>query len=150
MARKHGNRIRIYNDDYILGTGEEGCSPSQSKGKRRLENWNVTIFESVPRLGQRLCTARILSHLHGENANSFEDGGFGMKPIDAIQAVTINAADLIAELIKSERRSGPLRDVIAVTNLQRRESTRKCDVCDEGWQSSEAVSEKGDCSEETF
>jgi imidazolonepropionase-like amidohydrolase len=100
LAKEHGTYLvfDIYNDDYILGMGEKvGMLPESIEKERNLGKLQRANFRKAYEAGAKLAFGTDSGvYPHGDNAKQFSKMvEFGMKPMDAIQAATVNAADLI-------------------------------------------------------
>ena len=100
LAKEHGTYLvfDIYNDDFILQEGakagmlEESIEKEKKIGRLQREN-----FKHAYQSGAKMAFGTDSGvYPHGDNAKQFITmTTWGMKPIEAIQAATINAADLI-------------------------------------------------------
>ena len=100
LAKEHGTYLvfDIYNDDYILGMGEKvGMLPESIEKEKKIGKLQRENFRKAFQAGAKIAYGTDSGvYPHGDNAKQFAKMvEFGMKPIDAIQAATINAADLI-------------------------------------------------------
>jgi len=100
LAKQHGTYLvfDIYNDDYILSQGEKaGMLPESVEKERKLGRLQRENFRHAFQSGARIAYGTDSGvYPHGDNARQFAKMvEWGMKPLDAIQAATINAADLI-------------------------------------------------------
>jgi len=120
MAKQHGTFLvfDIYNDDYILSRGEkvgmlrESIEKEKALGRLQREN-----FRKAFQAGAKIAFGTDAGvYPHGDNAKQFAKMvEWGMKPIDAIQAATINAAELMGWADRvGELSPGRFADVIAV------------------------------------
>jgi imidazolonepropionase-like amidohydrolase len=120
LAKEHGTYLvfDIYNDDYILGMGEKvGMLPESIEKERNIGKLQRANFRKAYEAGAKLAFGTDSGvYPHGDNAKQFSKMiEFGMKPVDAIQAATINAADLIGWADKvGALEKGHFADVIAV------------------------------------
>jgi imidazolonepropionase-like amidohydrolase len=121
LAKQHGTYLDfdIYNDDYILQEGAKAGMLAESIEKEkkigRLQREN---FQHAFQAGTKMAFATDAGvYPHGDNAKQFAKMvEFGMKPIDAIQAATINAADLLGWAGKvGAIETGHYADIIAVS-----------------------------------
>ncbi len=100
MTTQHGTYLvfDIYNDDYILKEGlKAGMLPEsieKEKGIGKLQRQN---FRHAYLGGVKMAFGTDGGvYPHGDNARQFAIMvEYGMKPIEAIQAATVNAADLV-------------------------------------------------------
>src|SRR5712671_3745268 len=118
LAKQHGTYLvfDIYNDDFILQEGAkagmlaESIEKEKKIGRLQRENFRHA-FQSGAKIAYGTDSG---VYPHGDNAKQFgKMVEWGMKPIDAIQAATINAADLIG--VKAGAiEAGNFADIIAV------------------------------------
>jgi len=118
LAKQHGTYLvfDIYNDDFILQQGEkvgmlqESIEKEKMVGRLQREN-----FRKAFQAGAKIAFGTDSGvYPHGDNAKQFAKMvEWGMKPIDAIQAATINAADLIG-IKAGSLEAGNYADIIAV------------------------------------
>ncbi len=118
LAKQHGTYLvfDIYNDDFILQQGEkvgmlqESIEKEKMIGRLQREN-----FRKAFKTGAKIAFGTDSGvYPHGDNAKQFAKMvEWGMRPIDAIQAATINAADLIGVKAGSLE-AGNFADIIAV------------------------------------
>jgi len=121
LAKQHGAYLvfDIYNDDFILQEGEkagmlkESIEKEKKIGRLQRENFRHA-FESGAKMAFGTDSG---VYPHGDNAKQFAKMvEWGMKPLDALQAATINAADLIGWASKvGALEPGHNADVIAVS-----------------------------------
>jgi imidazolonepropionase-like amidohydrolase len=120
LAKEHGTYLvmDIYNDDYILQHGAEaGMLPEsieKEKGIGRLQREN---FRRAHEAGVRMAFGTDAGvYPHGDNAKQFAKMvQWGMTPLEAIQAATLGAADLMGWAGKvGVLAPGAYADVIAV------------------------------------
>jgi imidazolonepropionase-like amidohydrolase len=121
LAKEHGTYLvfDIYNDDYILQEGakagmlQESIEKEKKIGRLQREN-----FKHAFQAGAKMAYGTDSGvYPHGDNAKQFITmTAWGMKPIDAIQAATIHAADLLgwSDTVGSLE-PGHFADVIAVS-----------------------------------
>lgn len=100
LAKQHGTYLDfdIYNDDFILQEGAKaGMLPESIEKEKKLGRLQRENFRKAFQAGCRMGFATDAGvYPHGDNARQFAKMvEWGMKPIDAIQAATINAADVI-------------------------------------------------------
>jgi imidazolonepropionase-like amidohydrolase len=120
LAKQHGTYLvfDIYNDDYILAEGEkagmlhESVEKEKKIGRQQRENFRHA-FQSGAKIAYGTDAG---VYPHGDNAKQFAKMvEWGMKPLDAIQAATINAADLLGWKDQvGSLEAGYYADVIAV------------------------------------
>ncbi len=121
LAKQRGAYLvfDIYNDDFILQEGEkagmlkESIEKEKKIGRLQRENFRHA-FESGAKMAFGTDSG---VYPHGDNAKQFAKMvEWGMKPLDALQAATINAADLIGWASKvGALEPGHNADVIAVS-----------------------------------
>ena len=120
LAKEHGTYLvfDIYNDDYILGMGEKvGMLPESIEKERNIGKLQRANFRKAYEAGAKMAFGTDSGvYPHGDNAKQFAKMvEFGMKPVDAIKAATVNAADLIGWADKvGTLEQGHYADVIAV------------------------------------
>jgi len=100
LAKQHGTYLvfDIYNDDFILQEGAKaGMLPESIEKEKKLGRLQRENFRKAFQAGAKMAFGTDSGvYPHGDNAKQFAKMvEWGMKPIDAIQASTINAADLI-------------------------------------------------------
>jgi imidazolonepropionase-like amidohydrolase len=100
LAKQHGTYLvfDIYNDDYILGEGAKiGMLPESIEKEKKLGRLQRENFRHAFQSGAKMAFGTDSGvYPHGDNAKQFAKMvEWGMKPIDAIQAATFHAADLI-------------------------------------------------------
>ncbi len=100
LAKQHGAYLvfDIYNDDYILEEGaKSGMLPESIEKEKKLGHLQRENFRKAYLAGCKMAFGTDGGvYPHGDNAKQFVTMvEYGMKPIDAIRAATINAADLL-------------------------------------------------------
>jgi len=100
LARQHGTYLvfDIYNDDFILQEGAKaGMLPESIEKERKLGKLQRENFRHAFQSGAKMAFGTDSGvYPHGDNAKQFAKMvEWGMKPLDAIQSATINAADLL-------------------------------------------------------
>ena len=120
LAKQHGTYLvfDIYNDDFILQEGATaGMLPESIEKEKKLGRLQRENFRKAFQAGAKMAFGTDSGvYPHGDNAKQFAKMvEWGMKPIDAIQASTINAADLIgwSEKVGSLEK-GRYADLVAV------------------------------------
>jgi imidazolonepropionase-like amidohydrolase len=120
LAKQHGTYLvfDIYNDDYILQEGAKvGMLPESIKKEKKIGRLQRENFRHAYQSGAKMAFGTDSGvYPHGDNAKQFgKMVEWGMKPLDAIQAATVNAADLLgwADRI-GVIESGHYADVIGV------------------------------------
>jgi imidazolonepropionase-like amidohydrolase len=120
LAKEHGTYLvfDIYNDDYILGMGEKnGVLPESMEKERKIGRLQRENFRKAFQAGVKMAYGTDAGvYPNGDNANQFvKMVEWGMKPIDAIQAATVNAADLIGWADKvGAIEKGHFADIVAI------------------------------------
>src|SRR5579859_713694 len=118
LAKQHGTYLvfDIYNDDYILQMGAKaGMLPESIEKEKKIGRLQRENFRKALKAGAKIAFGTDSGvYPHGDNAKQFAKMvEWGMKPIDAIQAATVNAADLIG--VKAGAiEAGNFADIIAV------------------------------------
>ena len=121
LAKQHGTYLvfDIYNDDYILQEGAKaGMLPESIEKEKKIGRQQRENFRHAFQSGAKIAFGTDAGvYPHGDNAKQFAKMvEWGMKPIDAIQAATISAADLIAWGDKiGALETGYYADLIAVS-----------------------------------
>jgi imidazolonepropionase-like amidohydrolase len=100
LAKQRGTYLvfDIYNDDFILQEGAKaGMLPESIEKEKKIGRLQRENFRHAFQLGAKIAFGTDAGvYPHGDNAKQFAKMvEWGMKPIDAIQAATIRAADLI-------------------------------------------------------
>jgi imidazolonepropionase-like amidohydrolase len=122
LMKKHGTYLvaDIYNDDYILseykrlGFPDKIINKEKMVGKLQREN-----FSKAVKAGVKIAFGTDAGvYPHGWNAKQFfYMVKFGLTPMQAIQAATVNAADLLSWTAKTGSiTKGKYADIIAVEN----------------------------------
>ncbi|MFI5087560.1 MAG: amidohydrolase family protein, partial [Terriglobales bacterium] len=120
LAKEHGTYLvfDIYNDDYILAMGEKaGMLPESIEKEKQIGRLQRENFRKAFQAGAKMAFGTDAGvYPHGENARQFAKMvEWGMKPLDAIQAATIHAADLLGWSDKvGTLEKGRYADLIAV------------------------------------
>ncbi len=101
LAKQHGTFLvfDIYNDDYILREGAKvGMLPESIEKERAVGKVQRENFRRAYLAGAKLAFGTDGGvYPHGDNAKQFAYMvEFGMKPIEAIRAATMSAAELLA------------------------------------------------------
>ncbi len=121
LAKQHGTYLvfDIYNDDYILSEGAKvGMLPESIEKEKKVGRLQRENFRHAWQSGTKMAYGTDSGvYPHGDNAKQFAKMiEWGMKPIDAIQAATIRAADLIGWADKvGALETGHEADIIAVS-----------------------------------
>jgi imidazolonepropionase-like amidohydrolase len=120
LAKQHGTYLDfdIYNDDFILQEGAKaGMLPESIEKEKKIGRLQRENFRRAFQAGTKMAFATDAGvYPHGDNAKQFgKMVEWGMKPIDAIQAATVNAADLLGWADKvGAIEPGHFADIIAV------------------------------------
>ncbi len=120
MAKKSGTYLSmdIYNTEYTLAEGEKNGVPKENLDKERLVGKTQRdSFAQAVKAGARVVLGSDAGiYPHGDNAKQLARMvRFGMTPLQAIQASTIESARLLGWQDRvGELRAGKLADVIAV------------------------------------
>jgi len=120
LARKHGTFLvmDIYNDTFILEHGARvGMLPESLEKERSIGQLQRDNFRKAFQAGVRMAFGSDGGvYPHGDNGRQFSYMvQYGMSPLEAIQAATIRAAELIGWPDKvGEIRPGFFADIIAV------------------------------------
>jgi imidazolonepropionase-like amidohydrolase len=120
LAKQHGTFLDfdIYNDDFILQEGAKaGMLPESIEKEKKIGRLQRENFRRAFQAGTKMAFATDAGvYPHGDNAKQFgKMVEWGMKPLDAIQAATVNAADLLGWADKvGAIEPGHYADIIAV------------------------------------
>ncbi len=120
MAKKAGTyfSMDIYNTEYILGEGEKaGILPESLDKERVVGGKQRASFSQAVKAGVKMVFGSDAGvYPHGDNGNQFTRMvKFGMTPMQAIQAATINPATMLKQQDKTGSiRVGKLADIISV------------------------------------
>jgi imidazolonepropionase-like amidohydrolase len=121
LAKQHGTYLvfDIYNDDFILQEGAKaGMLPESIEKEKKIGRLQRENFRHAFQAGTKMAFGTDSGvYPHGDNARQFAKMvEWGMKPLDAIQAATVNAADLIGWPDKiGALETGHYADLIAVS-----------------------------------
>lgn len=120
LAKQHGTwfSMDIYNDDYILAEGAKNGVPEASLAKERAVGLKQRqTFQAAHRAGVKMVFGTDAGvYPHGGNAKQFAKmTEWGMTPMQAIQAATVNAGEALG-MAKDVGAIAPGRygDIIAV------------------------------------
>jgi len=120
LAKQHGTYLvfDIYNDDFILQEGAKaGMLPESVEKEKKVGRLQRENFRKAFQAGAKIAFGTDSGvYPHGDNARQFgKMVEWGMQPLDAIRAATLNAADLIgwSEKVGSLEK-GHYADLIAV------------------------------------
>ena len=120
LAKQHGTFLvfDIYNDDFILQEGAKaGMLPESIEKEKKIGRLQRENFRRAFAQGAKIAFGTDSGvYPHGDNAKQFgKMVEWGMKPVDAIQAATLNAADLIGIGGKAgSLEPGYFADIVAV------------------------------------
>lgn len=133
LAKQHGTwfDMDIYNDDYILAAGTSNGTEQESLDKERMVGLKQRqTFQRAVRAGVKMIFGTDAGvYPHGDNAKQFAKMvQWGMTPLQAIQAATVNASDALGRkdvgIIEPGRygdfvavRGDPLRDVSLLVHV---------------------------------
>jgi len=121
LAKQHGTYLvfDIYNDDFILQEGAKvGMLPESIEKEKKIGRLQRENFRHAFQSGAKIAFGTDSGvYPHGDNAKQFgKMVEWGMKPLDAIQAATIRAADLMGWSAKvGTLEPDHFADVIAVS-----------------------------------
>jgi imidazolonepropionase-like amidohydrolase len=107
----------IYNDDYILATGTANGTEQQSLDKERMVGRaQRETFRRAVRAGVKMIFGTDAGvYPHGDNAKQFAKMvEWGMTPLQAIQAATLNASEALGRNNVGVIEPGRYGDLIAV------------------------------------
>ena len=120
-AKKRGTYLvfDIYNDDFILQEGAKaGMLPESIEKEKKIGRLQRENFRKAWQAGAKIAFGTDSGvYPHGDNARQFAKMvEWGMKPVDAIQAATVKAADLLGWADKvGAVETGHYADIIAVS-----------------------------------
>jgi imidazolonepropionase-like amidohydrolase len=119
LAKQHGTwfDMDIYNDDYILATGTKNGTEQESLDKERMIGLKQRqTFQRAVRAGVKIIFGTDAGvYPHGDNAKQFAKMvQWGMTPLQAIQAATLNASQALARNDVGVLEPGRYGDIIAV------------------------------------
>ena len=121
LAKQHGTYfvMDIYNDDFILQEGpKNGMSAELINKERGVGQTQRANFRKAHAAGVKMAFGTDAGvYPHGDNAKQFHTMvQFGMTPVEAIQAATIFAADLLGRSADiGSLSAGHYADLVAVT-----------------------------------
>jgi imidazolonepropionase-like amidohydrolase len=121
LAKAHGTWLvfDIYNDDFILSEGlKNGMLPESIEKEKKIGRLQRENFKKAFLGGAKMAFGTDAAvYPHGDNAKQFAKMvEWGMKPIDAIRAATLNAADLMGWKDKvGDLSPGHYADLVAVS-----------------------------------
>jgi len=120
LAKARGTYLvfDIYNDDFILSEGlKNGMLPESIEKEKKIGRLQRENFRKAWKAGAKMAFGTDAGvYPHGDNARQFAKMvEWGMNPIDALRAATLNAADLMGWKDKvGELTPGHYADLIAV------------------------------------
>ena len=119
LAKQHGTwfDMDIYNDDYILAAGTSNGTQQESLDKERMVGLKQRqTFQRAVRAGVRMIFGTDAGvYPHGDNAKQFAKMvQWGMTPLQAIQAATLNASDALGRKDVGVIEPGRFGDLVAV------------------------------------
>ena len=121
LAKQHGTYLvfDIYNDDFILQEGAKaGMLPESIEKEKKIGRLQRENFRYAFQSGAKIAFGTDSGvYPHGDNAKQFAKMvEWGMKPVDAIQAATVRAADLLGWSAKAGAlEADHYADIIAVS-----------------------------------
>lgn len=119
MAVKYGTYLScdIYNTEYTLAFGEANGVPEENINKEKMvSKAQRESFRKAVKAGANMVFGSDAAiYPHGDNGKQFSRMvKFGMTPIQAIQAATINSAGLLKQDNLGQIKQGFLADIVAV------------------------------------
>jgi imidazolonepropionase-like amidohydrolase len=119
LAKQHGTwfDMDIYNDDYILAAGTSNGTEQESLDKERMVGLKQRqTFQRAVRAGVKMIFGTDAGvYPHGDNGKQFAKMvQWGMAPLQAIQAATLNASDALGRKDVGIIEPGRYGDLIAV------------------------------------
>ncbi|WP_105169069.1 Xaa-Pro dipeptidase [Pseudoalteromonas sp. T1lg23B] len=119
LAMKHGTYLScdIYNTEYTLAFGEANGVPEENINKeKQVSKAQRESFRRAVKAGLNMVFGSDAAiYPHGDNGKQFSRMvQFGMTPLQAIQAATINSATLLKRTDLGKISEGYLADIIAV------------------------------------
>ncbi|MBV7317296.1 amidohydrolase family protein [Shewanella sp. NIFS-20-20] len=119
LAVKHGTYLScdIYNTEYTLAYGAANGVPEANINKeKQVSQAQRDSFRAAVKAGAKMVFGSDAAiYPHGDNGKQFSRMvTFGMTPLQAIQAATINSADLLKQTDIGQIKPGYLADIIAV------------------------------------
>lgn len=120
LALKHGTFLScdIYNTEYTLAFGEANGVPEENINKeKRVSKAQRESFRRATQAGVKMVFGSDAAiYPHGDNGNQFSRMvTFGMTPLQAIQAATVNSAALLKQSENlGQIKKGYLADIVAV------------------------------------
>ena len=119
LAIKHNTYLScdIYNTEYTLAFGEANGVPEENINKeKQVGSAQRDSFKRATLAGVKMVFGSDAAiYPHGDNGKQFSRMvTFGMTPIQAIQAATINSANLMKQRDLGQIKAGFLADIVAV------------------------------------
>lgn len=119
LAKQHGTwfDMDIYDDDYILATGTKNGTEQQSLDKERMVGLKQRqTFQRAVRAGVKMIFGTDAGvYPHGDNGKQFAKMvQWGMTPLQAVQAATLNASEALARKDVGVIEPGRYGDLVAV------------------------------------
>lgn len=119
LAVKYGTYLScdIYNTEYTLAFGEANGVPEENINKEKMvSKAQRESFRKATKAGAKMVFGSDAAiYPHGDNGKQFSRMvTFGMTPIQAIQAATINSAGLLKQDNLGQIKEGYLADIVAV------------------------------------
>lgn len=119
LALEHGTYLScdIYNTEYTLAFGEANGVPKENINKEKLvSKAQRDSFRMAVEAGVKMVFGSDAAiYPHGDNGKQFARMvRFGMTPMQAIQAATLNSADLLQQDNIGQIKAGYLADIVAV------------------------------------
>ena len=119
LAKQHGTwfDMDIYNDDYILAAGTSNGTEQESLDKERMIGLKQRqTFQRAVRAGVKMIFGTDAGvYPHGDNGKQFAKMvQWGMSPLQAIQAATLNASEALARPDVGVLAPGRYGDIVAV------------------------------------
>jgi imidazolonepropionase-like amidohydrolase len=119
LAKQHGTwfDMDIYNDDYILAAGTSNGTEQESLDKERMVGLKQRqTFQRAVRAGVRMIFGTDAGvYPHGDNGKQFAKMvQWGMTPLQAIQAATLNASEALSRSDVGVLAPGRYGDIVAV------------------------------------
>lgn len=120
LAKKHGAWLSmdIYNGDYTAAEGKKnGVLEDNLRKDREVTEIQRQNFKKAHAAGAKMVFGTDAGiYPHGDNARQFAVMvKYGMTPLQAIQAATVNAADALARADLGVVEAGRVADMVAVT-----------------------------------
>ncbi|HEV8408408.1 MAG TPA: amidohydrolase family protein [Sphingomicrobium sp.] len=119
LAKQHGTwfDMDIYNDDYILAAGTSNGTEQESLDKERMVGLKQRqTFQRAVKAGVKMIFGTDAGvYPHGDNGKQFAKMvQWGMTPLQAIQAATLNASDALGRRDVGVIEPGRWGDLVAV------------------------------------